>query len=459
MRFLIRLLTVLLLISPATAQVMVPSSDAQIKLSFAPLVKATSPAVVNIFAERVVQQRSSPFRGNPMFEDMFRNFGQTRPRVQNSLGSGVILSEDGIVVSNYHVVGMATAIRVVLTDRREFSARILLADKDTDLAILKIESEERLPWLAFRDSDAVEVGELVLAIGNPFGIGQTVSSGIVSGLARSGIATGNARGYFIQTDAPINPGNSGGALIDMAGQLVGINTRILSHSGGSNGVGFAIPSNLVANFVAQAKAGNQAFARPWAGITGQAVDADLAEGFGLDVPEGVVISMMHPDSPFAKAGFVIGDIITMVDSLPVNTPAEMLFRMSTQPLGDLIEVTYLRDGQEANAMVPLMSAPESEARDVRQVEVGTLTGLEVSNINPAVQSEMRLAIGAEGVVVLRVPRQLRSLGLSPGDIIREINGNPMRTTEDVIRASKENTRRWQIIGERGGRIFNYRFRM
>lgn len=459
MRFLIRLLTVLVLITPASAQVMVPSSDAQIKLSFAPLVKAASPAVVNIFAERVVEQRASPFRGNPMFDDMFRNFGQSRPRVQNSLGSGVILSEDGIVVSNYHVVGMATEIRVVLTDRREFKARILLADQDTDLAILKIDSDDPLPWLAFRDSDAVEVGELVLAIGNPFGIGQTVSSGIVSGLARSGVATGNARGYFIQTDAPINPGNSGGALIDMAGQLVGINTRILSHSGGSNGVGFAIPANLVANFVAQAKQGNQAFARPWAGITGQAVDADLAQGFGLDVPEGVVISMMHPESPFAKAGFKVGDIVIAVDGLSVNTPAEMLFRMSTKPLGELIEVAFLRDGASDVAMVPLMIAPESESRDVRSVEVGTLTGLEVSNINPAVQSELKLPIGAEGVVATRVPRHLRRIGLAPGDIIREINGNPMRTTADVIRASLEETRRWQVIGERGGRVFNYRFRM
>ena len=438
---------------------MIPSSDAQIKLSFAPLVKAASPAVVNIFAERVVAETVSPFRGSPMFADMFRNFGETRPRVQNSLGSGVILSEDGIVVSNYHVVGMATDIRVVLTDRREFKARILMADQDTDLAILKIESDASLPWLAFRDSDAVEVGELVLAIGNPFGIGQTVSSGIVSGLARSGVATGNARGYFIQTDAPINPGNSGGALIDMAGQLVGINTRILTHSGGSNGVGFAIPSNLVGNFVAQARAGNQAFARPWAGITALAVDVDLAEGFGLDAPEGVVISQMHPESPFAKAGLVVGDIVTEVDGLPVNTPAEMLFRMSTKPLGTSIEVTFLSKNGQNSAMVPLMQAPKVEVPEVLTVEVGNLKGLEVVTLNARLQSKLGLPVGSKGVVITTVPPQLVQVGLAPGDIIREVNGNPIRTSADVIQESAENTRSWKVIAERGARTFTFRFSM
>ena len=210
------------------AETRVPTSQAEISLGFAPLVKKAAPAVVNIYAKIVTQGSASPFRGDPFFEEFFRGFGQPRPRVQNSLGSGVILSDDGIVVSNYHVVGQATDIRVVLADRREFTARVLLGDKESDLAILQLEGAEGLPSLALRDSDRVEVGELVLAIGNPFGVGQTVSSGIVSGLARSGTATGNARGYFLQTDAPINPGNSGGALIDVNGDLIGINTSILT---------------------------------------------------------------------------------------------------------------------------------------------------------------------------------------------------------------------------------------
>jgi len=219
----------------------VPQSPAEISLSFTPVVKRAAPAVVNIYARRIINTRSSPFSDDPFFQNLFRDFGVPRQRVQNSLGSGVILSEDGIVVSNYHVVAEATDIRVVLNDRREYSASVLLADQESDLAVLRLEDAPEMPALDLRDSDSVEVGELVLAIGNPFGVGQTVSSGIVSGLARSGTATGNARGYFIQTDAPINPGNSGGALVDIDGRLIGVNTAILSRSGGSNGIGFALP--------------------------------------------------------------------------------------------------------------------------------------------------------------------------------------------------------------------------
>ena len=218
-----------------------PQSSAQLQLSFAPVVKKAAPAVVNIYAKRIVERRVSPFANDPMFSQMFRDRGRLVPRVENSLGSGVILTPAGMVVSNYHVVGMATEIRVVLADRREFIADVLLGDKEADLAVLKLRGAQDLPALAFRDSDAVEVGDLVLAIGNPFGVGQTVSSGIVSGLARSGLSIGSGRGYFIQTDAPINPGNSGGALVDMDGRLVGVNTAILTRSGGSNGIGLPSP--------------------------------------------------------------------------------------------------------------------------------------------------------------------------------------------------------------------------
>src|SRR6056300_1584156 len=260
---------------PVFGETRVPRNDLEIKLSFAPLVKQTAPAVVNIYAERVVNQVITPFQNDPFFRDFFRNFATPQQRVQNSLGSGVILSPDGIIVSNYHVVGGAQNIRVVLNDRREYSARVLLADQDSDLAILQVSGAPDLPSLELRDSDTVEVGELVLAIGNPFGVGQTVSSGIISGLARSGVMPGsNGRGYFIQTDAAINPGNSGGALIDVNGALIGVNTSILTRSGGSNGIGFAIPANLVAEFMRQAKAGQSRFMRPWAGLQGQAVDAD-----------------------------------------------------------------------------------------------------------------------------------------------------------------------------------------
>lgn len=460
MRLILSTLLSFALMLPVSAEVKVPQSQIEISLSFAPLVKQTAPAVVNIFANRVVEQSESPFAGNPMFEGMFRGMFQSRPRVQNSLGSGVILSEDGIVVSNYHVVGMATEIRVVLADRREFEAEILLADQDSDLAILKINADAPLPYLSIRDSDEVEVGELALAIGNPFGIGQTVTSGIISGLARSGTATGSARGYFLQTDAAINPGNSGGALIDVAGRLIGVNTSILTRSGGSNGVGFAIPSNLVARYVEQARAGNGAFVRAWAGIYGQAVDFSLAEGFGLSVPEGVVISSMHAVSPFAVAGLVLGDIVLTVDGQPVNTPAEMLFRMSVRPVGESIIVEYLSDGEIRKTEVALIEAPDTPARDARVIDDGTLSGLAVSNINPAVQSELKLPTSiSEGVVITELTAGLRRLGLRVGDVLSEINGQKINTTADVEDAAAETTRRWRIDGARGGQRFSYRFRI
>ncbi|MEO9629912.1 MAG: trypsin-like peptidase domain-containing protein, partial [Sulfitobacter sp.] len=287
MRYLLMILT--LFAAPLAAQ-QVPSSAAQMQLSFVPLVKQATPAVVNIYARILTKPQRTPLQADPFFERFFRDPFSERPRVQNSLGSGVILSADGIVVSNYHVVGTATDIRVVLNDRREFSAHVLLGDAESDLAILKLEGAADLPFLELRNSDAVEVGELTLAIGNPFGVGQTVSSGIVSGLARSGAADNGGQGYFIQTDAPINPGNSGGALIDMAGRLIGVNTSILTRSGGSNGIGFAIPADLVAAFVAQARAGEVAFSRPWAGLAGQPVDADMAGPLGLDRPGGIIVS-------------------------------------------------------------------------------------------------------------------------------------------------------------------------
>ncbi|MCB2105473.1 MAG: trypsin-like peptidase domain-containing protein, partial [Rhodobacteraceae bacterium] len=224
------------LAGPARAEDRVPQDAAEISLSFAPLVRATAPAVVNIYARRIVEQRQSPFANDPFFSQFF-GLGQAAPRVQNSLGSGVILREDGIVVSNVHVVAGADEIRVVLSDRREYDGKVILADPAADIAVIQLEGASDLPALTLADSDQAEVGDLVLAIGNPFGVGQTVTSGIVSGLARSGGGMGQGRGYFIQTDAPINPGNSGGALIDMEGHVLGINSQIVTRSGGSNGIG------------------------------------------------------------------------------------------------------------------------------------------------------------------------------------------------------------------------------
>lgn len=452
-------LAVAMIAAPAWAETRVPRAQSEISLGFAPLVKEAAPAVVNIYAKRVVEGRANPFRSDPFFGNMFRDFGSTRPRVQNSLGSGVILSADGIVVSNYHVVGGATDIRVVLNDRREFAATVLLADEDSDLAILQLAGGSDMPHLDLRDSESVEVGELVLAIGNPFGVGQTVSSGIVSGLARSGAATGQGRGYFIQTDAPINPGNSGGALIDVNGRLIGINTSILTRSGGSNGIGFAIPSALVAQFVEQARAGNSEFERPWAGIFGQPVDADMASGLGLDVPGGVAVADVHAKSPFAAVGVEVGDVITEVDGAPVNTPAEMLYRMSVAGLGGTAAMTVFHDGAARVVDVALTEAPDRPARDPRRMGRGAVfEGLEVVTINPAVIAEFGLPMRASGVLVTQVGPAGGRAGLRRGDVLLAVNGAEIATSAEAERALRAAGRKLRLDVQRGAQRISMRLR-
>ncbi|WP_338549051.1 trypsin-like peptidase domain-containing protein [Roseovarius phycicola] len=446
--------------SVVASEMRVPQSQAEISMGFVPVVKEAAPAVVNIYAKRVVNVRSSPFRGDPFFQDMFRDFGSTRQRVQNSLGSGVILSDDGIVVSNYHVVGMATDIRVVLNDRREYSAQVLLSDQESDLAILQLDNASGMPTLGLRDSDTLQVGELALAIGNPFGVGQTVTSGIVSGLARSGTATGNARGYFIQTDAPINPGNSGGALVDINGDLIGINTRILSRSGGSNGIGFAIPSALVAQFVAQARAGHSVFQRPWAGLSGQPVGADMVEALGLNGPNGLLVSDVHVQSPFAGAGVAPGDVITHVDGHPVNAAPDMIYRMSVAGIGGETQVTRVRQGEEEVLTLTLGVAPEDPPRDTRETSDRTvMPGVTVSTINPAVIAERNLSLTAQGVVVEAPGRVGQRAGLRPGDILREINGEPVRSTADVEALLSQGGRWLTLDVQRGVKRSTLRFRL
>lgn len=461
MRFLLSFLVLVGLTLPQTApaEARVPASPLEISMSFAPVVRATSPAVVNIYARRVVAERRSRFADDPFFRNFFGDLPMARPRIQNSLGSGVIVSPDGLVVSNYHVVGEATEIRVVLSDRREIEAQVILADEESDLAILKLATDEPLAHLTLRDSDTVEVGELVLAIGNPFGVGQTVSSGIVSGLARSGALVGNARSYFIQTDAAINPGNSGGALVDMAGRLIGINTSILTRSGGSNGIGFAIPANLVARFIEQAEEGRARFARPWAGVSAQSVDAGLAESLGMDVPDGIIVTDLHPESPFRAAGLARGDVILAVDSQPVTSPPEMIFRMSVEGVGRSILLDVLRDRTRRTVEVQMMLPPEEPARDRITLPAGTgLPGLTASNINPAVQQELGLTISDTGVVAEGVAGLPARVGVRPGDVILGINGRPIQTTRDLLEAMAPPARSYQLELQRGGRKIVLRYR-
>ncbi|MEY4982929.1 MAG: hypothetical protein RIR62_1195 [Pseudomonadota bacterium] len=453
------LLAAALAAQPLAAET-VPADAGQISLTFAPVVRAAAPAVVNIYATRVVEERVSPFSGDPLFERLFRDFGQTTPRVQNSLGSGVVVSADGIVVSNYHVVGQATEIRVVLNDRREFAAEVMLADAQSDLAVLRLQGAKGLPFLPLRDSDELQVGDLVLAIGNPFGVGQTVSSGIVSGLARSALQVADGRGYFIQTDAAINPGNSGGALVDVAGRLVGINTAILTRDGGSNGIGFAIPANLVRSIVTQAEAGGTAFARPWAGVSGQAMDAALAESLGLPRPDGVLLSALHPQSPFAEAGLRAGDVVLALGGLPTNTPQEMMFRLASLGIGARVGVDYLRDGVPQSAEVTLVAPPDTPARDTTAItEDVALRGLTVARINPALIAELDLPLAAEGVAVTAVADLAARAGFAAGDILLAINGEVVETPADVAMLARMPVRVWTIDLVRQGQPLRLRFRL
>jgi Do/DeqQ family serine protease len=446
-----------LLFGPAAAQE-VPESRAEITLSFAPVVKRAAPAVVNVYAQRTVRQRGfMPFGDDPLFRHFFGEdgmFGAPRERVQNSLGSGVIVDDGGFIVTNNHVVEGGTDIRVVLADKREYEAEVLLTDERTDLAVLKVDTGgEALPTLPLGDSDALEVGDLVLAVGNPFGVGQTVTSGIVSALARTEVGVTDYQ-FFVQTDAAINPGNSGGALVDMAGRLVGINTAIFSRSGGSIGIGFAIPVNMV-KAVIRSSATSGRVVRPWGGVEIQEVTPDIAQALGLERPVGALVSDLHPMSPLNKAGVQRGDVIVSLNDKPIESSREFSYRMATAPVGETARVTWLRGGEPNSAEVEMIAPPEIPPRNETLVQGRSpFAGLVVANLSPAVADELGLRVSAIGVVVLDVRGgPARRVGFRKGDVLVEVNGVAV---DKVASLSEVVTRRgggiWEIAVERGGRL-------
>lgn len=438
----------------------VPASAEEIRLSYAPLVKQTAPAVVNVYAKTVVRQRQvSPFFDDPFFRRFFgdRGFGVPRERVSNSLGSGVIVDPSGLVVTNFHVIRNASEVRIALADRREFEAEIVVKDERTDLAVLRIvEADAPFPYLEFEDSDSVEVGDLVLAIGNPFGVGQTVTSGIVSALARNRVGVSDYQ-FFIQTDAAINPGNSGGALVDMAGRLVGVNTAIYSRSGGSNGIGFAIPSNMVQLVVQSVQSGGKV-RRPWFGARLQSVTADIAEGLGLGAPRGVLVAGVHPQSPAARAGVGVGDIILEVNGTTIDEPDGFGYRYATQGTEGTAPLTVLRGGERFKLDVELAVAPEDPPRDERLIEgPSPVAGATVVNVSPAVAEEYRVEAAAmieAGVMVVDVDGRspARSLGLRRGDMILSINDRDIASTRELERFTDRRRRLWQVTIRRGDRV-------
>jgi Do/DeqQ family serine protease len=443
----------------AWAKKRVPVSKAQVQLSFAPLVKATAPAVVNIYTRKVVRTRQfSPLFNDPFFRRFFgEGFGvpqgRARKRVQNSLGSGVIVSADGRIVTNHHVIKGADEITVALSDRREFEAKVIGTDERTDLAILQLQTGgEKLPFLAFRDSDELEVGDLVLAIGNPFGVGQTVTSGIVSALARTQVGISDLN-FFIQTDAAINPGNSGGALVTMDGRLVGINSAIFSKSGGSHGIGFAIPSNMVRS-VLSGVSENGRLVRPWLGAWGQKVTAEIAMSLGMHRPTGVLLNRIYRRGPADRAGLRVGDILLTVKGRAVEDPQALMYRVATLPVGDKVKLTYWRKGKEHKARLRLVAPPEDPLRNMTDLSgPHPLSGITVANMSPALADELGFEAFEPGVIILRLRRGANAarLGFQPGDTILKINKDDVKTVRGLDRILAKPVERWRIAIKRNGK--------
>ena len=354
--------------------------------------------------------------------------------MQNSLGSGVLVKADGLIVTNAHVVKGADEIRVVLADRREFDAKLITQDERYDLALLRIDTAgEKFPYIELRDSDSIEVGDVVLAIGNPFGLNQTVTSGIISALARSAGGV-NDSNFFIQTDAAINPGNSGGALVSLDGRLIGINTAIYSQSGGSVGIGFATPSNIVVRIVATGESGGR-LVRPWLGISMQRVTADLAAGLNLPRPAGLVVKEVYAKGPGEKAGFKRNDVIVALRELPIDDEASLRFRLATLSVGETVPVKVIRAGKEVVLEVPLAAPPEDPPRERSLLEGRQpLSGATVVNMSPAVADEMGLVEWKQGVTVVEVqPGSYSARFLRAGDMVTAINGQEVKSVADLKR--------------------------
>jgi Do/DeqQ family serine protease len=446
---------------PAEAQLFrqAPDSRQQITLSFAPVVQRTAPAVVNVYGLRQERRGSNPFMEDPFFRRFFGDggFGVPRERAQQSLGSGVIVdARAGLVVTNHHVIEGMTEVKVALADKREIEAEIVLRDPRTDLAVLKLRSTAGVATqVELGNSDELQVGDLVLAIGNPFGVGQTVTQGIVSALARTQVGIADFQS-FVQTDAAINPGNSGGALVDMQGRLVGINTAIFSKTGASHGIGFAIPSQMVRIVVESARVGSASVRRPWFGARLQGVTPDIAEGLGLERPTGVLVASVFEKSPAEDAGIRRGDVILQIDGQPVEDPDSFGYRLATRTLGGQAQVALMRGRNRLVLPVKMTTAPETRPRDIVTIPGrGPFGGLTVVNLSPAVAEELAIEVGSEGVAVQAVEGDSPAgqVGFQRGDIIIAVNGARVANTRELDRLSRERARGWELTLNRQGRVF------
>jgi serine protease Do len=402
--------------------------------NFVQIAKRVKPAVVNIFTARTGKGSEGPHAlpfDDPFFrrffgDEFFRRFEAPRERKERSLGSGVIVDPAGLIITNNHVVSKADEIKVYLSDKREFKAKLIGTDSKTDLALLKIEAEG-LPILTWADSDRLEVGEYVLAIGNPFGLNQTVTMGIVSAVGRASMGIAEYED-FIQTDAAINPGNSGGALVNVRGELVGINTAIFSQSGGNMGIGFAVPSNMARSIVEQLTKSGKVI-RGWMGVSIQELSTELASQFGVPDLKGVLVSDVLDDSPARRAGFERGDVIVEYDGKPVENPTQLRNMVAQTVIGRKVSVKFIRDKRPRTLDITIAEQPKTVAQGGSEESgesvspAGALADVTVGELTPDLASRFNLSSGEKGVVVVRVKPggSAEEAGVREGDLILEVN--------------------------------------
>ena len=422
--------------------------DVRLGTSFSPIVKKVAPSVVKVTTSTKVKQASMqdfPGFDNPFFRRFFgEELEQRAPRRQQNLprqlgqGSGVIVTKDGYILTNNHVVDEADEVKVVLLDGREFTGKVVGKDPKTDVAVLKIDGKD-LPFLEMADSDKIEVGDIVLAVGNPFGIGQTVTMGMISATGRATL--GLDYEDFIQTDAAINPGNSGGALVDVDGRLIGINTAILSRSGGNQGIGFAIPASL-ARDVMESLVSDGKVTRGYLGVMIQDVTPSLAKEFSLKDQKGALIGDVVPKGPAEKAGFKSGDVVLEFNGKPVKDSRHLKLQVARVKPGDSVPVKILRNGSTKSMEVTVNELPGSEKlakADTKNTDDGeALKGVAVGDLNAQTRREFNIPSSVHGAIVTEVDENsvAREAGLKPGDVILEINRHPVKGAEDAVKLTE-----------------------
>ncbi|MBV8142190.1 MAG: DegQ family serine endoprotease [Verrucomicrobia bacterium] len=420
--------------------------------SFAPIVKKVAPSVVKILV--TMKAGDNPLANSDM--DFFRRFfggegqqprGRFHVPAEHGIGSGVIVSPDGYILTNNHVVDNASEIQVSLNDGRQFTAKLIGSDPKTDVALIQIKAEN-LPAITLADSDKIEVGDVVLAIGNPFGIGQTVTKGIVS--AKDRTTSGDMDEDFIQTDAAINPGNSGGALVDTEGRLVGINSAILTHSGGNQGIGFAVPSNL-SRWVMESLVKNGRVERGLLGVMIQNLTPDLATAFKLNRTTGALVGDVSPGGPAEKSGLKSGDVITELNGQPIEDASQLKLRVAESAPGSKVQLGVNRNGENKTFDVTLGSLQENKVAQTgeqsRAAKKEALAGVGVADLDQNTRTEFEIPAQVQGAIITEVAPDSAAYqaGLRTGDVITELNRKPVRSAEDAVAYTENPASRQTLV--------------